>query len=130
MARIRVFDPACGSGNFLVIAYKEMRGIEAEINAAAGRADWAAQRYPADQLPRHRAARLPGRDRAAGAIIAEFQCDVLYRGQKEALARVPAADAENWISLRQCAAAGLAEHLPADGTGVKHRGDDLLADAA
>ena len=32
MARIRVFDPACGSGNFLVIAYKEMREIEAEIN--------------------------------------------------------------------------------------------------
>jgi hypothetical protein len=32
LARIRVFDPACGSGNFLVIAYKEMRAIEAEIN--------------------------------------------------------------------------------------------------
>jgi hypothetical protein len=32
MAKIRVFDPACGSGNFLVIAYKEMRAIEAEIN--------------------------------------------------------------------------------------------------
>src|ERR1700730_2396411 len=30
MSRIRVFDPACGSGNFLVIAYKEMRVIEAE----------------------------------------------------------------------------------------------------
>jgi hypothetical protein len=27
MARIRIFDPACGSGNFLVIAYKEMRAI-------------------------------------------------------------------------------------------------------
>ncbi len=25
MAKIRVFDPACGSGNFLVIAYKESR---------------------------------------------------------------------------------------------------------
>ena len=25
MSKIRVFDPACGSGNFLVIAYKEMR---------------------------------------------------------------------------------------------------------
>jgi hypothetical protein len=25
MAKIRVFDPACGSGNFLVIAYKERR---------------------------------------------------------------------------------------------------------
>ena len=36
MARIRVFDPACGSGNFLVIAYKEMRAIEAEINKRRG----------------------------------------------------------------------------------------------
>ena len=36
MARIRVFDPACGSGNFLVIAYKEMRRIEAEINERRG----------------------------------------------------------------------------------------------
>jgi len=26
MAKIRVFDPACGSGNFLVIAYKECAG--------------------------------------------------------------------------------------------------------
>ena len=38
MARIRVFDPACGSGNFLVIAYKEMRAIEAEINRRRGEA--------------------------------------------------------------------------------------------
>ena len=38
MARIRVFDPACGSGNFLVIAYKEMRAIEAEINKRRGEA--------------------------------------------------------------------------------------------
>ncbi len=36
MARIRVFDPACGSGNFLVIAYKQMRAIEAEINRRRG----------------------------------------------------------------------------------------------
>ena len=50
MARIRVFDPACGSGNFLVIAYKEMRAIEAEINIAPGRAR-PALRHPADQLP-------------------------------------------------------------------------------
>ena len=39
MAKIRVFDPACGSGNFLVIAYKEMRAIEAEINKRRGEAD-------------------------------------------------------------------------------------------
>jgi hypothetical protein len=28
---IKVFDPACGSGNFLIIAYKELRKIEHEI---------------------------------------------------------------------------------------------------
>jgi len=28
LARIQVFDPACGSGNFLVIAYKELRRLE------------------------------------------------------------------------------------------------------
>ena len=39
IAKIRVFDPACGSGNFLVIAYKEMRAIEAEINTRRGEAD-------------------------------------------------------------------------------------------
>jgi type II restriction/modification system DNA methylase subunit YeeA len=39
MSRIRVFDPACGSGNFLVIAYKEMRGIEADINRRRGEPD-------------------------------------------------------------------------------------------
>ena len=26
--KIRFFDPACGSGNFLIVAYKELRGIE------------------------------------------------------------------------------------------------------
>lgn len=36
MSRIRVFDPACGSGNFLVIAYKEMRAIEAALNERRG----------------------------------------------------------------------------------------------
>lgn len=36
MAKIRVFDPACGSGNFLVIAYKEMRALEFEINKLRG----------------------------------------------------------------------------------------------
>lgn len=36
MAKICVFDPACGSGNFLVIAYKEMRALEYEINKRRG----------------------------------------------------------------------------------------------
>src|SRR3546814_2995693 len=36
MARIRVFDPACGSGNLLAIAHKDMRAIEAIINERRG----------------------------------------------------------------------------------------------
>ncbi|WP_366880513.1 DNA methyltransferase [Maricaulis sp.] len=31
LSRIRVFDPACGSGNFLVIAYRELRVREMKI---------------------------------------------------------------------------------------------------
>jgi hypothetical protein len=31
LTRIRVFDPACGSGNFLIIAYRELRKLEARI---------------------------------------------------------------------------------------------------
>ena len=28
---LRIFDPACGSGNFLIIAYKELRKLEMEV---------------------------------------------------------------------------------------------------
>lgn len=31
IAKIKIFDPACGSGNFLVIAYKELRKLEHAI---------------------------------------------------------------------------------------------------
>lgn len=31
LQNIRVFDPACGSGNFLIIAYRELRKIESRI---------------------------------------------------------------------------------------------------
>lgn len=31
LSKIRVFDPACGSGNFLIISYKEIRRLEIKI---------------------------------------------------------------------------------------------------
>jgi hypothetical protein len=31
MSRVRVFDPACGSGNFLVVSYRELRARETRI---------------------------------------------------------------------------------------------------
>tara|TARA_R110001583_G_C5671499_1_gene411262 strand:+ start:20929 stop:23646 length:2718 start_codon:yes stop_codon:yes gene_type:complete len=31
LANLKIFDPACGSGNFLIIAYKELRRLEMEV---------------------------------------------------------------------------------------------------
>jgi type II restriction/modification system DNA methylase subunit YeeA len=31
ISKIKFFDPACGSGNFLIIAYKEIRRLEIQI---------------------------------------------------------------------------------------------------
>ena len=90
MARIRVFDPACGSGNFLVIAYKEMRAIEAEINRRRGEAG-PRIRNPADQLSRHRAARLPGRDRAPRAHHRRVSVRRALSRAEAGSGRVPAA---------------------------------------
>ena len=66
LAHIRVFDPACGSGNFLVIAYKEMRAIEAEINQRQRGEPNRRQCDPADELSGHRDPALRRRGRPAG----------------------------------------------------------------
>jgi hypothetical protein len=96
MSGIRLFDPACGSGNFLVIAYKEMRAIEGEINRRRNEIDRPSEIH----LTNFRGIEI--RDFAAemarlALIIAEFQCDVLYRGPKLALAEFLPLDTENWI---------------------------------
>lgn len=36
ISKIKIFDPACGSGNFLIISYKELRILEMEILKALG----------------------------------------------------------------------------------------------
>lgn len=33
IAKVKIFDPACGSGNFLIIAYKELRRLEMAVFA-------------------------------------------------------------------------------------------------
>lgn len=97
LSRIRVFDPACGSGNFLVIAYKEMRAIEAEINKRR-REGGRKSDIPLTNFRGIEIRNFPAEIARLALIIAEFQCDVLYRGQKEALAEFLPLDAENWIT--------------------------------
>ena len=85
MAKIRVFDPACGSGNFLVIAYKEIRAIEAEINKRRGEVDLRSE-IPLTNFRGIELRDFPAEIARLALVIAEYQCDVLYRGQKLALA--------------------------------------------
>jgi len=39
LSQIKVFDPACGSGNFLIIAYKELRLLEIDVIKALMKID-------------------------------------------------------------------------------------------
>src|SRR5690606_16594758 len=59
-------------------------------------------------------------------IIAEFQCDVLYRGQKEALKDVLPLDSQNWITCGNALRLDWLAICPPTGMGVKLVGDDLF----
>lgn len=125
IAKIRVFDPACGSGNFLVIAYKQLRAIEAEINRRRGEAD----RKTDIPLTNFRGIEL--RDFSAeiarlALIIAEYQCDVTYRGQKEALAEFLPLNSQNWITCGNALRLDWLSICPPTGTGVKFQAEDLF----
>lgn len=125
ISKIRVFDPACGSGNFLVIAYKEMRAIEAEINRRRGEID----RRSDIPLTNFRGIELrdfPAEIARLALIIAEYQCDVLHRGQKEALAEFLPLDAQNWITCGNALRLDWLRICPPTGTGTKITSDDLF----
>jgi hypothetical protein len=125
IARIRVFDPACGSGNFLVIAYKELRAIEAEINRRRGEAE-----RPSDlPLTNFRGIELrdfPAEIARLALIIAEYQCDVHYRGESLALAEFLPLQKANWITCGNALRIDWLSVCPPTGKGVKLIGDDLF----
>ena len=125
MARIRVFDPACGSGNFLVIAYKEMRAIEAEINKRRGEADLPSE-IPLTNFRGIELRDFPAEIARLALIIAEYQCDVLYRGQKLALMEFLPLDTHNWITCGNALRLDWLSICPPTGTGVKLHSDDLF----
>ena len=125
IARIRVFDPACGSGNFLVIAYKKMRKIEADINERRG-----GEKLPS-AIPltnfrgieiRHFAAEIA----RLALVIAEFQCDVEYLGEKQARLVFLPLEKANWITHGNALRIDWLSVCPPTGTGVKVHRDDLF----
>jgi hypothetical protein len=126
LARIRVFDPACGSGNFLVIAYKEMRAIEAEINKRRGEVGRHSE-IPKTNFRGIELRDFPAEIARLALVIAEFQCDVLYRGHKLALAEFLPLDKQNWITCGNALRLDWLGICPPTGTGVKLQADDLFS---
>jgi len=125
MSKIRIFDPACGSGNFLVVAYKQMRQIEAEINARRGEKG----RKTDIPLTNFRGIELrsfPAEIARLALIIAEYQSDVLYRGQREALAEFLPLDAMNWITCGNALRLDWLRLCPPTDQGVKVVANDLF----
>jgi hypothetical protein len=125
MSRIRVFDPACGSGNFLVIAYKEMRAIEATLNEIRGEKGRKSE-IPLTNFRGIELRDFPCEIARLALIIAEYQCDVLYRGQQEALDDFLPLDAENWITCGNALRLDWLSICPPTGTGVKLVSSDLF----
>ena len=125
LSRIRVFDPACGSGNFLVIAYKEMRIIEAEINRRRG------EHLRRSEISKKSFRGIEIRDFAAeiarlALVIAEYQCDVLHRGPLAAKAEFLPLDEMNWITCGNALHLDWLQVCPPEGTSVKLHSDDLF----
>jgi len=125
MARIRVFDPACGSGNFLVISYKEMRAIEAEINKRRGEPNLHTE-IPLTNFRGIELKDFPAEIARLALIIAEYQCDVLYRGEKLALAEFLPLNNQNWITCGNALRLDWLTICPPTGTAVRLQGDDLF----
>ncbi len=125
MSKIRVFDPACGSGNFLVIAYKQMREIEAEINKRRGEPERRSE-IPLTNFRGIELRDFPAEIARLALIIARYQSDVLYRGQKEALAEFLPLDSRNWITCGNALRLDWFGLCPPTGTDVRLHSDDLF----
>ena len=102
-----------------------MRAIEAEINERRDEAD----RRTEIPLTNYRGIELrdfPAEIARLALIIAEYQCDVTYRGQMEALAEFLPLDAMNWITCGNSLRLDWLSICPPTGIGVKYQADDLF----
>ncbi len=104
IASIRVFDPACGSGNFLVIAYIKMREIEHEIVKRLG--EKLEAQIKLENFYGIEIRSFPVEIAKLSLLIAEFQCNVRFFGEDVA-----------WLNV-----------LPLRRTGQIHVGNALTID--
>ena len=109
-----------------MIAYKEMRAIEAGINARRGEGNHRSE-IPLTNFRGIELRDFPAEIARLALIIAEYQCDVLYRGQKLALAEFLPLEAENWITCGNALRLDWLSICPPTGVGVKLVADDLFS---
>lgn len=93
MSAIRVFDPACGSGNFLVVAYRQLRVREIRILRRLGEIEGQTQIQMWSQIPITNFYGIEITDFSAetaklAMFIAEYQANAMFG---EAFGRAPAA---------------------------------------
>jgi hypothetical protein len=106
-----------------------MREIEFEINRLRGETHLRSE-IPLTNFRGIELRDFPAEIARLALIIAEFQCDVLYRGQKDALLDFLPLDAQNWIVCGNALRLDWLSVCPPTGTGVKmvvwHALDDLF----
>ena len=92
LAGIRVFDPACGSGNFLVVAYREMRARETRILSRVSELEGGAQvemwsRIPVTHFYGIELTDFGAETAKLALFIAEYQANSVFQ---QAFGRKPA----------------------------------------
>lgn len=131
LSRIRVFDPACGSGNFLVIAYKELRCLESKIDTLLAALGDVRPVRSVLSLRNFRGIEI--RDFAVeiarlALVIAEYQANVLYLGEQQARLVFLPLSSENWITCGNALRLDWLTVCPPEGGAVVRRSDDLFQD--
>ena len=124
IARIRVFDPACGSGNFLVIAYKELRRIESEINRRRKDPDTRTV-VPLTNFRGIEIKSFSAEVARLALVIAEYQCDVEHRSQNEALEEFLPLATDNWITHGNALTLDWEDICPPSGVAPNESSEDL-----
>lgn len=85
LQNLRVFDPACGSGNFLIIAYKELRKLEMNvINALNAVSAQAVMYYSGIKLTQFYGIELDDFAHEIATLslwLAEHQMNMVFKGQ-------------------------------------------------
>src|SRR5579864_8976947 len=103
-----------------------MREIEAQINRRRGETHLSSE-IPLTNFRGIELRDFPAEIARLALVIGEYQCDVIYRGQKVALSEFLPLDAQNWITCGNALRLDWLAICPPTGTGVKLQADDLFS---